>query len=275
MNLYKRLIIVLCLCVSASVFGHGDLHERILAVTEEIKKAPDSAFLYFKRGKLLFQHDDYESSIKDLEKSSKLGYNDIEQDLLFSKNYYEVGLYENALDKINALLQDDSHNVVFLKIKGRIYMKQEQYEMAANSFESVITYSSKTFPENYIECANAWVLTKVDSGFNKAIKILETGIDNLGNVISLLEEKISIQYNHANYELAIEDQKQIIKILNRKEHAYFDLARLYFANGDLDACKEALQNSNESVNDLPDRIKNTQNIRDLVSDINKLQSNLN
>jgi predicted Zn-dependent protease len=272
---FKRFLTLICFFSISIIYSHGDLHERILEVTEEIKKTPDSAYLFFKRGKLFFQHDDHKSSLKDLKKSRKLGFQDIEQDLLFSKNYFEIGDYNKALKKINSLLDDDKQNVVFLKIKARVYFKKEEFELSAKSFESVIAYSSKTFPENYIECAHSWLLTNTENGYSQAIKVLDLGIKNLGNVISLLEEKVSLYSKKADYELAIASQNLIIDILNRKEHAYFVLAELYFKNENFEEGKIALQKSMNSINKLPNRIKNTQNIKNLIAKISELEININ
>ena len=88
--LKKLLLIFFLFASNIAVHAHGDLHERILKVTEEIKKNSDSAFLYFKRGKLFYQHNDFKRSLKDLKRSDKLGYENNEQYFLFAKNYFKL-----------------------------------------------------------------------------------------------------------------------------------------------------------------------------------------
>ena len=66
---FKFLYILFFVLSNAVLNAHGDLHKRILNVTEEIQKNPDSANLYFKRGKLYYQHNNYINSLKDFKYS--------------------------------------------------------------------------------------------------------------------------------------------------------------------------------------------------------------
>ena len=58
----KFSLILFCfLSISALTWAHGDLDKRIAETSEEIEMHPDSSYLYFKRGKLLYQHEVYDS----------------------------------------------------------------------------------------------------------------------------------------------------------------------------------------------------------------------
>ena len=59
-----------------NAFGHGDLHKRIVAMSEKIDKDPSNPNLYFKRGRLYQQHDDFTNSLADYLKAESLGFND-------------------------------------------------------------------------------------------------------------------------------------------------------------------------------------------------------
>ncbi|PWK18487.1 tetratricopeptide repeat protein [Xanthomarina spongicola] len=265
-NLQRFLTIICFLCLTQA-YSHGDLDKRILAVTEEIKKSPDSAQLYFKRGKLYYQHDDYQLSIKDINYSIDLGYLDIEQELLLSKNYFELKDYTNALLFVDSILNKSPNDVVFLKIKAQTLFQDAQYEKSAIYFEKVIKYSSKTFPENYIDASEAWYLSPNDKAFDNSISILNQGIETLGQIISLLEKKVELYMAIDDFDMAIESQESIIKTLNRKEHAYSKLAELYMGNNDFEKAEEALNLSENSIKILPLRIQNTSNIKSLKEEI--------
>ena len=263
----RRLIFVICFFCLTQAYSHGDLDKRILAVSEEIKKSPDSAQLYFKRGKLYYQHDDYELSIKDINYSIDLGYLDIEQELLLSKNYFELKDYNNALLYVDSILKKSAKDVVFLKIKAQILFQSAQYEESATYFEKVIEHSSKTFPENYINASDAWYLSSNTKAFDNSISILDSGLETLGQIISILEKKVELYIGIEDFDMAIESQESIIKTLNRKEHAYYKLASLYIANNDFENGEEALNSSENSIKILPLRIQNTSNVKTLREEI--------
>ena len=104
--------------------AHGDLHERILKISEEIKVNPDSAILYFKRGKLFYQHNNFKNSLKDLNKSADLGYFNLEQDFLFAKNYYKLKKYRSSLHFTAKILKVQPNNVNAYKLVGKVYFKR-------------------------------------------------------------------------------------------------------------------------------------------------------
>lgn len=269
MNYQQHFIVLICFFCFSQAFGHGDIDKRIVAVTKEIKKSPDSAQLYFKRGKLYYQHDDFELSIKDINNSIELGYLDIEQELLLSRNYFELKDYTQALQYVNLILEKSPNDVVFLKTKARVLFNNAMYEESAIYFEKVIEHSSKTFPENYINASDAWYLSSNAKAFDNSISILDRGIETLGQIISLLEKKVELYIGMEDFDMATECQESIIKTLNRKEHAYYKLATLYIDNNDFEKAKKALNLSENSIKTLPLRIQNTSNIKALKEEINQ------
>lgn len=260
-------IVFLCFFCFSNAFSHGDIDKRIVAVSEEIKKHSDSAQLYFKRGKLYYQHEDYKLSIKDINRSIKLGYLDIEQGLLLSKNYFELKNHRKALRFVDDILMQSPNDVVFLKIKAHILFQNQDYTSAAIYYEQVIDNSSKTFPENYIVASKAWYLSGDAIGFNNSISILNKGIDELGQIISLLEAKVERYLVAGFIDESIESQKNIVDMLQRKEHAYFRLGELYIQSNNYEVALNALNDSEKCINILPERIKNTSNIKNLIEDI--------
>jgi tetratricopeptide (TPR) repeat protein len=158
------------------IFSHGDIHDRIIEVTKEIKVSPDSAYLFFKRGKLYFQHEDYSKSIKDLYKSEALGYRSIEQKLLFAKAYNGLDELDKAISFCDLILVDDARNVRALQVKAQSLVKQGKFYFAALQFEKVIEFSNEIFPENFIDASKAWELLNSDDGYKQATLIIIKGI---------------------------------------------------------------------------------------------------
>ncbi len=193
---------------SISLSAHGDLHERILKVSEEIKANPDSAFLYFKRGKLYHHHNDFENSLKDLKRSKKLGLRNNEQSFLFAKNYYNLEKYRSSLHFSNKILKVQPMNVNALKLVGKIYFKRNKFKKSAAAFEKVIVYSKETFPENYLDASKAWYALRTENGIERAQSLLIEGIDELGNNIVLYNKLIANKVDQREYSSAINFSKK-------------------------------------------------------------------
>ena len=265
-------ILLLSLSLSNRTFAHGDLDERIVKVTEEIKQSQDSAYLYFKRGKLYFQHEEYTKSIQDLKESSKLGFQSTEQNLLFSKNYFRTERYTKALLFVDLIINEHPKSVLALKLKAQINLKLSNFRTAAEGFENVINYTSQAFPENYIDASVAWESLNNDEGYEKAASIVKKGITNLGELVSLQQRLIAIQLIQDDILSAIETQKRILELSHRKERAYYELSKLYMLNKENKLALESLNLAKLHFEDLPLRIQNTSFMKQLLDDIKSTET---
>ena len=248
---------------SSGLSAHGDLHERILKTTKEIKISPDSAYLYFKRGKLYFHHEDYSLCLKDFQKSDSLGYQETMQDLLVARAFYKLKLYDKALETAQQILDKKPKNIHATKVVARITFEQENYREAAIAFEAVIENTIKTLPENYIDAASAWNLTASEEGYLRAIKILESGISQLGPLISFYDKIKEIALDRKDLEQAIASQKKILNLSNRKEFAYYELAMLNIKAGQSELALDHFQKAKTIYEQLAFRNQQSQAIKQL------------
>ena len=272
-------ISLLCLLLSFYFTGytnaHGDLHERIVQTTEEIKKHPDSAYLYVKRGKLYYQHEDYNKSIYDLKTSQELGHYSNDQQLLFAKAHAKLDNHSNALNYIDVVLIAEQNSVIAIRLKANIFYKQHKYKIAALEYERVLEISKETFPENYMEASLAWEALNTEEGDRNAIIVIQKGIENLGNIISLYHRLVELSIRKKDYESAIMNQNKIIEFSPRKETPYYKLAELQLYNNNKAEALESLATAKVHFNKLPVRIQNTSYMKELMHNINTKESQLN
>lgn len=252
---------------STVAYSHGDLHQRIEEISNEIIKHPDSAFLFVKRGKLYYQHESFKKSLKDLIKSESLRYRSPEQQLLFAKNYFRLNRFKKSLSIIDTILITDSYNVNVIKLKARIFFKQGHFKKAALMHEKVIEYTSKTFPENYIDASIAWEFLNTKEGLSNAYLIVNKGISDLGEINSLYNRLISLATVKKDYDYAIKMQLKTIELSPRKERGYYNLSKLYFLKNEFSNSKESLILARQHFNKLPLRIKNTSFMKELLEKI--------
>lgn len=269
-------LIFLFLLISSSqiCFAHGDLDERIAATTQEIEMTPDSAFLYFKRGKLYYEHQEYTDALKDLEQADKLGYKDFYCDLVFAKSYQKIEHYNEALRYVNKVLAQDESKVITIKIKASILFDQKKYKASALEYEKLIKKSIKTLPENYIAASMAWELLNTEEGKKKSVDILEKGIEDLGPLFSFYNRIKEIHISNSSYQDALNVQIQIIDLSNRKETGYFKAAKICMLLKENNNAQQYLNLSLEAIKKLPARIKGNKSMRDLKLQIENTKTQL-
>lgn len=255
-------------------FAHGDLDIRIAEVTAEIRENPDSSFLYVKRAKLHFQHETYRKSLRDLRRSKKLRYSSAEQMLLFAKNYNRLGKFEKSMTFIDDVLQNDMHHVLAIKLKAKVLYTQMKFHESALAFEDVINYSSKTFPENYIEASLSWEALNDQEGNTRALLILNKGIEEFGDLIIFYNRLLEFSLAQKDYNSAINAQSKIVDISPRKERPYFELSLLYQQDGNYQKAIECINKAKDHYNKLSPRLKNNPSMKDLIKSINSKRDEL-
>ena len=252
--------------VVVSRMEHGDLHERIVQVTKEISKRPDSAFLFFKRGKLYFQHENFEASIADLDTAATLNYHGTICDLIYAKSYQQLNQSAKAMNHVDRILQKDSFNINALKIKGTLLLNQEKYETAANQFELVIEHARKRLPENYLLAANTWEFISSE----KAIVILNKGVKDLGPLFIFYDKLIDLYRKDSLFKEALNIHEKIINQAKRKEQAYYEAALTSLQMDNPRLAKKYLANASTAVEQLPARLKSTSKVMQLKKNISEL-----
>ncbi len=247
--------------------AHGDLHKRIEEVTEEIHKNPDSANLYFKRGKLYYQHSNYINSLKDFKSSGKLGLESVEQDFYIAKSNYHLKNFSKSIRTIKRMLKEDSGNVGALKLLADIYFKKSKYEKAANLYDRAILNSEATFPEDYIYASKAWYAIDTEYGRKRSQSILIEGVEKLGDIIVLYNELISNYIDMQDLDSAVKFQNKVIEISNRKERAYLELANIQIQQEKFEEAKISIDKAEDSYKKLPHRIRNAKFMREFYSEL--------
>jgi len=227
-------------------FSHGDLDIRIQQATQSIAAEPDNEELYFHRGKLYYQHEEYQKGIADFQTAQEKGFEGELVHLFLAKCYYSQKDYCKAESEVHIFYKINPDHVIAHNLYGKILYQKKAYAQSASEFQYVIDHSIQAKPENYINAANSWSALESESGDRQAIALLEKGLDDLGPVVSLQQKLISTLMDTKRYAQAIALQKSIIDTKNRKESAYYTLYELTLASGNIAA---------NAWNLLPQRIK--------------------
>ena len=257
-----------------SIHAHGDLDKRISVISEEIKKTPDSALLYYKRSQLYYQHNEFKKSIDDLKKSDRLGFDNNEQYFLYARNYFKLNKFNLSLKHVRKFLKIQPNHLKGLQLVGKIYFAKSEFEKSARAFEKVIANSRKTLPENYIEASEAWYALRTETGIQKSKQMLIKGIMDLGDNIVIYQTLISNAIDQEEYIFAIEYQKKVIEFSPRKERAYLKLSEIHLLDKNYLEAELSLNNAKKHYLKLPLRIKNSKFMREFYSELEHIDKRL-
>jgi len=264
------LLMILSICVSEYCLAHGDISKRIKQISESITLHPDSALLYHQRGILYTQHGDFELALNDFKVCEQLNYMNSFLQLDVAKIFFYLKNFNKAILLVDEVLCIESTNIFALQLKAEILKAQELYVEAANYFEDVLEYSNQPTPENYIQTFNTWQLSEHLEANCNALSALEKGIKKLGPLYVLKKEIINYHLNNGNVVDAIKLQEQIVNSLNRKEHAYYDLALMKIDASMNKSAENDLNLALKAIEKLPPKAKNTKATNALIQKINQL-----
>ncbi len=268
------IIITLMIGIPQQILAHGDLDKRIIKATIAISAQPDSAYLYFKRGKLYFEHEEYSKTIIDLDQATTLGYKGLVCNLLYAKTYQKLEDFTNAMVYIQRIQSIDSLNVNALKTKAQILFTQQSFKEAALLYEQVITLSRQALLENYMDAFTAWKAVKNTNGKENALHILEVGITELGPIFTFYDSKKKLHLDFGDYKQALIVQEQIIALSERKEFALFNAAEICLLNGNNSKSSQYLNLARAAIEKLPTRIKQRKKTMALYNKIEQTQLKL-
>lgn len=266
--------ITLNLIFTYNCFAHGDLSERIHNLSNTIIEHPDSVSLYHQRGVLYTQHGDFSLAIIDLNYCRKLNYTHPAFSLDLATVLYQLKKHDEALMEVDEILCFHSNQTEALRLKGNIFLQQKKYADAAHYFEHVIQISLQPKPENFIEASKAWQLSNDINAHCKAQQILEKGISTLNGLIVLQKELIKLHLHNDDLLEAIAIQTNILNNLNRKEHAYYQLALMKKEANLINGAKQDLRLAKQAIQHLPNRLLSTKAIQTLNQNINQILHNL-
>jgi len=274
-NMFKIILSGLFLLISSTIYAHEDLSLRIKEKTKEISKDSKNSKLYFDRGFLYQQHEEFCKALCDYLKSEDLG--NTEQLLNYRKAEVCFSLtdYSTALQYVNQYLAVNSPDVKPQKLKAQILMKLTRHSEALDIYGLVIENTLDIRPEDIVEYST--IFLSIDStDYAGSINAIDMGLDMLGNnIISLRLKKTDYLKKSNQPEKVIEEYDALIVENHRKEFWYYKKANYLFEINRLPESDIALQQAKASIRNLKPKIQNTPAVKDLIVQIEKIEKNIN
>jgi tetratricopeptide (TPR) repeat protein len=247
-----------------SIPFHGDFHERIAVMNDEINAYPDSSYLYLKRANLYYQHEDFALSISDFSKCDSIGYS-FPQEVYFglAQSYFAIDSLTQAKNYVDSTLKINPESVNVLRLKAKIIIAQGNTCLASETLESVLTFTNKPLPINYYELTDALKSCKKQESEEKIYKILEGGILKLGELPHLYKKLVEAAVYFQNYNHSIKYQTKIIELSTRKEFATYQRALLHLKFKKKEKASIDFNLVLSYIDNLPEHIKNNRSVREL------------
>lgn len=271
--LRDTLIVALLFFFFSEVSAHGSLSIRINEKTIEISEDPKNKVLYFERGYLYYQHDEYKNAIKDYLEAQRLGLHNKLLCFRKAEAYYKANELTKASKEVELCLEYDSLDIKTYKLKAKILFNLNKYSDAIIAYKYVIENTEDLRPEDYINYSE-FILAS-NKNYKHAIAALDLGIEKLGkNIIVFQLKKIEYLKKSNQNEKVLALYNTLIENSKRKEFLYYEKAKYLFDIGDTENSNIALQQATLAINELKLSYQNTIAVKKLQATINDLKIKL-
>ncbi len=202
------------LCVAAAVWAHGDLHDRIIAVTKQIELSPTNAALYFERAEMHRVHQEWTNALADYDKVERFDPGNRRVHFSRGRMLLEADRPQDALPCLDRYLAVATNDSAAWMARGRVNAKLARARPAAADFTRAIALEPAGNPELYIERAQA--LTAAGSR-DEAVRGLDEGIRRMGPLVTLELPAIDLDIALKRFDSALARVDAVMARLARKE----------------------------------------------------------
>lgn len=262
------------LLVVTFLFPHGDLDDRIRAVTQQINLTPDQIELYQMRGELYVAHEEYANAISDFRHCLRHHVTNSRIYLGLSQSYLHSNQSDSALVIIDKVLTLEPYNPNAKDIQASALEKLDLFCEAAAVRESLVTIFPNATPSIYLQAASAWLACPDPASTNHALEILQQGIHRTGYIRLLQQKLVSIYAQQEKWTDAIKAQDEIIQQSSMKARPLYERATLHIRAGQVEKAKDDLLTALEALDQLPMNKQEIVSLKILRADIQSLLSTI-
>ncbi|MBT8270291.1 MAG: hypothetical protein HKO96_02360 [Flavobacteriaceae bacterium] len=273
-NRTYTILAILFVCCQV-VFGHGELSLRIAEKTQQINKEPTNAQLFFERGFLYHQHEEFDLALRDYEQSESLGLKSEELYYRKAETNFTISYYENTIQALQSYFELNPYDVKGRKLYAKTLYKLNQINRAYIEYKFVIEHISDPRPDDYLMFSEITRAHNNDD-LHEALKVINLGLETLGeDTVTLQLERLELLKAMNNTDLVIEQYNYFLNQTDRKEFWYFRKASFLKSTGRINDAKIASQQAKVAISVLREKFKNTDAIIKLEKDIVHLDKSLN
>lgn len=258
-----RPVLATLIAIAGPAWGHGDVHERIEALTAEIAKSPGQGALYLRRAALHAEHEDMEAAATDYDRAEALQADPAAVALGRAKLQLAAGRPADATATLDPLLAREPRHVDALVTRARAKAALRDTEGAVADFTAGIAASTRPEPEHFLERA-AVLAEATPPRWEEAIRGLDDGMRQLGaGVVTLQLAAIDLESRAGRLDEALARVDQAASSAPRKEAWLVRRGDLLARARRAAEARVAYEQALAATAALPPRIRNTRAITDL------------
>src|SRR6185503_14137050 len=141
---------------AANAFAHGDVHERIVLLTQQIAQSPTNAApLFFQRAELYRIDGDFTNALADLSQVEKLDPGIVRVGYCRGRVLFEANRLPEALPPLDKYLATKPRDADAYTVRARVLKKLGNYKPSVDDYTIAIAQSTAS-PELFIERAEAY-----------------------------------------------------------------------------------------------------------------------
>lgn len=254
--------IALLFILPLRVAAHGDLHEQIKGVTDEIAKQPKNAELYLKRGELHRAHQEWDEAQADYDRAISLDPGLSVIDFTRGRMFLEGNWPHSAKVSLDRFLRKHTNHVEGFTARARALVKLGQAREAARDYTTAIENSTSGRPELYIERAQA-LASGGEKQHAEALRGLDEGIQKLGPLVTLQLHAIDLELKQKQFDAALARLEKISAQSPRKETWLARRGEILQQAARPDEARAAYQQALKAIDTLPPARRNVPAMKEL------------
>jgi tetratricopeptide (TPR) repeat protein len=258
------------LILSGVVSAHGDIHERIGAISKQIEASPLEAKLYAQRAELERQHEDWQAALADYAKARQLDPK-LDVDLPLGRTLLEAGRPEEALALLNRFLDRTPTAPQALVHRARTYVKLDRNEEALTDYRAALKCTPVPEPDLVIESADSLTVHGLEK---EALGVLSAGIEKLGDIPSFILRAMDLEIATKNYDAALGRVHKMQQTAPRPEPWMARRASIMAQAGRIQESKLAWQALVEHLTALPNLERGSHAMSKLMEDAKQALASL-
>jgi tetratricopeptide (TPR) repeat protein len=206
-------LIAISTAICSRLFAHGDLHEAIDRLSQQILQEPKNYLLYLQRGELQVKHANPKAALADYERAERLEADLPVLRLLRAKAFLALGELEKARENSAAFLKRRPQHREGLLTHAKILARLDDPKGAAVQLGKLIA-TGNADAEIHLERARLLTLAGEPA---EATQTLEAAIKDRGPAPTLLLALIRLHVEQKNFPAAVEWIDKAIRNSGRPE----------------------------------------------------------
>ncbi len=161
-----------------ALFGHQGDHSNIAELEALLAINPDAPSLLMTRGAAYTRTGQWDKAEQDFRRAKKINKH-INIEFELARLYFQSGAFDTALLHINRYIGTNPEYAPALLLKARAAQAAKQTKLALKSWVDYLKMEPLAHPGDYLAAAKLHAFAET-SGLEKALSIIDKGIENIG-----------------------------------------------------------------------------------------------